>query len=226
MTIVKIFEETKLVNPVLLEGLPGMGFVANIATLHAIKRLGARKFAEIQMPMHPIATIREGKPHIPMAQLFYSSTSGNRGLIFLHANTQPLEGPGQYEFCKIVLDVVQRLGCKFVICLGGIGKAREKTSAEVYCAATDLGSLNRALAFGVKKIGGRIFGSTGILLGLSKLRGMRGICLLAETSDPNVPDLDAAKAVLKVVGAMLKVKLDLSNMESLIETIRRNTILT
>ena len=44
---VKVYEKPKLENPVLLEGLPGIGFVANIAALHLIRELNAKAFAEI-----------------------------------------------------------------------------------------------------------------------------------------------------------------------------------
>ncbi len=44
---VEIYEKPKLNNPILIEGLPGIGFVANIAALHLIKELKAKKFAEI-----------------------------------------------------------------------------------------------------------------------------------------------------------------------------------
>jgi proteasome assembly chaperone (PAC2) family protein len=45
--IVEIGERPKLHDPVLIEGLPGIGFVANITALHLIHELGARRFGEI-----------------------------------------------------------------------------------------------------------------------------------------------------------------------------------
>ncbi len=44
---IEIYEKPKLNNPVLIEGLPGIGFVANIAALHLISELKAKRFAEI-----------------------------------------------------------------------------------------------------------------------------------------------------------------------------------
>jgi proteasome assembly chaperone (PAC2) family protein len=44
---VRIYEKPKLNNPVLIEGLPGKGFVANIATSHLIHDLKAKLFGEI-----------------------------------------------------------------------------------------------------------------------------------------------------------------------------------
>jgi proteasome assembly chaperone (PAC2) family protein len=43
---VSLQKKPKLKNPVLIEGLPGIGFVANIAALHLIRELKANLFAE------------------------------------------------------------------------------------------------------------------------------------------------------------------------------------
>ena len=42
-----IIEKPKLNNPILIEGLPGIGFVANIAALHLIRELKAKLFVQI-----------------------------------------------------------------------------------------------------------------------------------------------------------------------------------
>ena len=47
MCTVEISEKPELNNPVLIEGLPGIGFVANIAALHLITELKAKRFAQI-----------------------------------------------------------------------------------------------------------------------------------------------------------------------------------
>lgn len=44
---IEISEKPKLNDPILIEGLPGIGFVANIAALHLINELKAKRFAEI-----------------------------------------------------------------------------------------------------------------------------------------------------------------------------------
>ena len=45
---VQIYEKPVLNEPVLIEGLPGIGFVANITALHLINELKPTLFAEIQ----------------------------------------------------------------------------------------------------------------------------------------------------------------------------------
>ena len=45
---VRLIEKPTLNNPILIEGLPGIGFVASIVTLHLIRELNAKPFVEIK----------------------------------------------------------------------------------------------------------------------------------------------------------------------------------
>ena len=44
----QVYEEPVLIDPVLIGGLPGIGFVANIASLHLVRELKAKLFTEIR----------------------------------------------------------------------------------------------------------------------------------------------------------------------------------
>jgi len=87
---------------------------------------------------------------------------------------------------------------------------------ELYCAASDSETLQDALGLGAKIIGGQIFGVAGLLVGLGRLRGMRGFCLLAETLGL-YPDAVAAREVLKAVCRMLHLKVNLSRLNKAVE---------
>jgi proteasome assembly chaperone (PAC2) family protein len=52
----------------------------------------------------------------------------------------------------------------------------------------------------------------GLLVGLAKLKGMRGFCLLAETLGV-YPDAIAAQALLEVLCKILHLKIDLTRLE-------------
>lgn len=220
----KVFERPELVDPVLIEGLPGMGYVANITALHLIRQLKAKKFAEV-LPYQPKAALLKGEIHTPMIELYYHRSPRGSDLILLYGNAQPPTAPEQYELCNTVLDVVQGLGCKFILCIGGLRKKLRGEAAEVYCAATDSESINKALAVGVKQVRGRIFGSTGILLGLAKIREIQGVCLLAETSTPHRPDAEASKAILRVLRALIRLRVKLTNIDSVVDIIQGRMVL-
>jgi len=216
---VQVYEKPALTDPVLIEGLPGIGFVANIAALHLIQELKAKLFAEIHSSFFQDLTItaENGKSHFPINELYYyKGRDGERDLIILYGNTQALTTVGQYELCGRILDVAEELGCRHIMTLGGLKREEKVEKPKLYCAASDRETLQDALDVGAKIIGGRIFGVAGLLIGLGRLRGMKGFCLLAET--PGLyPDAVAAREVLKAVCRMLHLKVKLSKLDTAAE---------
>jgi uncharacterized protein (TIGR00162 family) len=222
---VKIYENPVLANPVLIEGLPGIGFVANIAALHFIQELKSKLFAEIRSSSFQDFAItgENGKALFPINELYYhKGRNGERDLIILYGNTQALTTVGQYELCGIVLDIAEKLGCHYVVTLGGLRKG-EKVDAppKIYCAASDPEALKDASNLGAGIIEGQIFGVAGLLVGLSKLRGMKGFCLLAETPG-YYPDASAAREVLSAISKMLHISVDLSRLDLAVESTRKS----
>jgi hypothetical protein len=210
-----IYEKPKLNNPVLIEGLPGIGFVANIAALHLIHELKAKLFGEIvSASFQDLTVITEtGGTRSPINELYYyKRNDGGRDLIIWYGNTQALTTFGQYELCGRVLDVAEQLGCRYMITLGGFKKEEVKEKPEIYCAASDSETLNEALSLGAKIMVGEIFGVAGLLIGLAKLRNFKGFSLLVETLG-TYPDANAARHALSVLSKFLNLNLDLSGLD-------------
>jgi len=213
--IVQMHEKPQLTQPVLIEGLPGIGFVANISALHLIRQLEAKRFAEIRSSSFQdfAITAKNGQARFPVNELYYhKGRMSERDLIILYGNTQALTTVGQYELSGRILDISQELGCSYVITLGGLRVTEKVETPKLYCAATDTQTLNEALSLGAKRIGGQIFGMAGLLVGLGRLRGMRGLCLLAETLG-FYPDASAAREALDAVCKILHLKVDLSRLD-------------
>ncbi len=211
---VQVYEKPVLNDPVLIEGLPGIGFVANITALHLIQELKAKLFAEIQSSSFQDLAMSTGNggTYFPTNQLYYhKGKDDERDLIILYGNTQALTTVGQYELCGKILDISEELGCKYVLTVGGLKKDEKVEKPELYCTASDLETLQEALGLGAKVMKGHIFGVAGLLVGLCKLRNMRGLCLLAETSDL-YPDAVATREVLKALRKMLHLKINLKKL--------------
>jgi len=219
-----MYGKPALNNPVLIEGLPGIGFVANIAALHLIQELKAKRFAEIRSSSFQdfAITAENGDARFPVNELYYyKGRNGERDLIILYGNTQALTTVGQYELCGRVLDIASELGCHYIITLGGLRKGEKvETPPKIYCAASDQIALNDASSLGAEIIEGQIFGVAGLLVALSRLRGMRGYCLLAETPG-YYPDASAAREVLKAISKMLRLNVDLSRLNLAVDTTRK-----
>jgi len=212
---INITEKPELNNPVLIEGLPGIGFVANIAALHLITELKARRFAEIVSASFQdfAVTTENGGARSPVNELYYvKRDDGGRDLIIWYGSTQALTTFGQYELCGKVLDIVQELGCRFVISIGGFKKEQVQAVPGLYTAATDQESLKDALELGTKIMVGHVFGIAGLIVGLARIRNVRGFALLVDTLGM-FPDSNATKYALTTLGKYLKFDVDLSKLE-------------
>ena len=214
-SVVRQAEKPKLKDPVLVEGLPGIGLVANIAVAYLIRKLDAKLFAEVKATSFPDVSItgKDGSLKTPFCNMYYHKADGkcSRDLILLYGNTQALTRRGQYELCGSILDTAESLGCRYVMTLGGYRPGRKVSGPTLYFAASDAETAHEASNLGAQKLGGEIYGIAGLLVGLAAIRGMKGFCLLAETQGTSL-DVDAAKAVLKAVSAPLGLKLDFEDL--------------
>ncbi|HUI38859.1 MAG TPA: PAC2 family protein, partial [Thermoplasmata archaeon] len=68
--------------------------------------------------------------------------------------------------------------------------------------------------------GGGLIGASGLFLGLGRLFGMEGVCLMGETSGYFV-DPRSAEAVLKVLTKVLELEVDFSDLEAKAKEIDR-----
>ena len=216
---VHVYEKPVLNDPVLIEGLPGIGFVANITALQLIKELNAKLFAQIQSSAFQDLAVTTGnnETYFPTNQFYYyKGKDDERDLIILYGNTQALTTVGQYELCGKILDISQELGCRYILTVGGLRKDEKIDKPDIYCTASDTETLQEALDLGAKIMKGHIFGVAGLLVGLCKLRNMKGLCLLAETSGL-YPDAEATREVLKAINTMLNLKINVENLSGATE---------
>lgn len=215
--VIKKTREPEVKNPVLIEGLPGIGHVGRIAAKHLSTELKARKFASLYSDTFPPQVlIRKSGIIQEMKNDFYywRADEGKRDIIFVIGNTQSSTPEGQYLLSNRILDLALEYGVDMVYTLGGLGVGRLVENPRVYGAVTHkrfIPELEKLRVI-VKREGmGQIIGVSGLLLGLARVRGLKGICLMGETSgyylDPN-----SAKAVLEVLCKLLGIKVDMSKL--------------
>ncbi len=212
---IDISERPQLNNPILIEGLPGIGFVANIAALHLIRELKAKRFVQIFSSSFQdfAVTTEEGGALSPINELYYvKREDSGRDLIIWYGNTQALTTVGQYELVGKVLDLAQEFGCRFVISVGGFKKDEVQPIPAIYSTATDLDTMQEALDLGTKVMVGHVFGIAGLSVGLAGIKDMKGFSLLVDTPGMD-PDVNAAKYALTTLGKYLKLNVDLFKLE-------------
>jgi uncharacterized protein (TIGR00162 family) len=211
---IDISEKPQLNDPILIEGLPGIGFVANIAALHLIKELKAKRFIQIFSSSFQdfAVTIGNGRALSPTNELYYVKREGGRDLIIWYGNTQALTTVGQYELVGKVLDSAQEFGCRFVISIGGFKKDEAQPVPGIYSTATDIDTMQEALNLGTKVMVGHVFGIAGLSVGLAGIRDIKGFSLLVDTPGMD-PDINAARHALTTLGKYLNLNIDLSTID-------------
>ena len=90
----------------------------------------------------------------------------------------------------------------------------------VYSAATDQATLKEALDLGTKIMVGHIFGIAGIIIGISRIREIKGFALLVDTLGM-YPDAAATKQALILLNKFLNLKVDLTRVESAAEQTKK-----
>jgi len=215
-TIIKELKKVELKNPVLIEGLPGLGLVGKIAVRYLIKQLKAQKFAYLYSPHFPYFVLvnRHGSVRLLRGTFYYwINEKGENDLIIFTGDSQAQTIEGQYEISNKILDLAGKYGVKLIVTLGGY-RMETKDKPRVIAASSSPAALEKALRADaiVSPMGSPIVGVAGLILGLAPLRGMEAICLLGETRG-YLPDPKAAKSILEVLAKLLKIELDLSGMD-------------
>ena len=220
VSVKKMGKMPKLTDPLLIEGLPGIGNVGKLAVEHLIDTIKAKKFAEIYSKDFPpqVFINPDGTIELVKNEFYYwkAEQKNQRDLILLTGDYQGLSSRGQYELVESILDVCEELGVKELFTLGGYGLGHDISKPKVLCATTHKELVKEMKKHGAvfkkNEPGGGIVGASGLLLGLGKLRKLKGTCFMGETPGYLV-DPKSAKAVLKILMSITNIKVDLSALE-------------
>jgi uncharacterized protein (TIGR00162 family) len=213
-TFVKELKKIELKNPILIEGLPGLGLVGKIAIRHLVKQVKTEKLAHIYSPYFPYFVLVSKKGNVRLLRgTFYAWKKTKNDIILFTGDSQAQTVEGQYEISEQILKFAQQQGARMIITIGGYRmEARDKP--KVIAAATNQDLLNKALRAGaeVSPTGSPIVGTAGLILGLSHLQKIDALCLLGETRG-YLPDPKSAKSVLEVLQSMLGFDAKLAGLD-------------
>lgn len=222
MKITHVKEKTKikLKNPILIEGLPGLGMVGRIATRYLAKQLNAKKLGELYSPHFPYYVLVNKKGSVRLLHgtfYFWKNEAGENDFIFLTGDSQAQTIEGQYDVAGCILDFAEKHDVKTIVTIGGYRKEPEETP-KVIAVSTNSELLKKALEAEAlaSPAGNPIVGTAGLLLGLARFRNINALCLLGETRG-YLPDPKAAKSILSILQKMLKIKVDLTRLDEEIE---------
>ena len=226
--VIRTLDKVTLRDPILVEGLPGVGNVGKLAADYLKEQLGAQPLATIYSKFFPpqVYVGEDGVIRLVSNDLSYwkAAPSARHDVLVLGGDYQGISPEGQYEITERVLEYCHGLGVREVFTLAGFAQGRVVEEPRVLGAATGrdrVESLKKAgVVFSRNDPGGGLIGASGLFLGLGRLFGMEGACLMGETSGYFV-DPRSAEAVLKVLGRVLEVEIDFTALETKAKEIDR-----
>ncbi len=214
-TYIKEFAVIEPSNPVLIEGLPGLGLVGRIAIRYLIKNLKARRFAYLYSPHFPYFVLVNKKGNVRLLRgtfYFWKNEKGPNDLILFTGDSQSQTIEGQYEIADRMLDFSKKHNVHTIATIGGY-RIETKDKPKVIVAATSQGILDKAVNAGatISVSGSPIVGTAGLILGLARFKKIDALCLLGETRG-YLPDPLAARSVLEVLKSAFNFDVDLSGL--------------
>jgi hypothetical protein len=112
-----------------------------------------------------------------------------------------------------IINIAKNFGVLQIITLGAYITGMFVESPRIFGVSTDENGLKLLNSYSVSRIdNGSISGMNGILLGIGKIHKINGISLLGETSG-YVIDANASKYVLKTLLSIVKLKIDMEDLD-------------
>ena len=209
--------DVELTEPVLIEGLPGVGHVGKLAAEHLLEELESELVARVySQHFPPQVTVEDGTTQLASASFHAVTPEAGRDLLILTGDHQAQDNQGHYGLTDTFLDVAEEFGVETVYALGGVPTGELIEEYDVLGASTTESFVEDLEAVGVEfrenEPAGGIVGVSGLLLGLSERRDLTASCLMGETSGYLV-DPKSAQAVLEILQELLAFEIDYEALE-------------
>lgn len=229
----QVGKKPKLRNPILVEGLPGIGNVGKVAVDFIIDELKAKRiyrFKSHSLP-HSVFVNENNLVELPSIELYYKKFKNKKkDLLLLAGDVQPIDEVSCYDFSDKILDLLKEFNGTEVITLGGIGLHIIPKKPKVYCTANSKDIIKRysnGVKFTTELYGvvGPIVGVSGLLVGLATEKKLDAISFLAETfGHPMYLGVKGAREILKILNKKLSLNLDLNDLDKEIVALEKEVI--
>jgi uncharacterized protein len=215
-TYIKELKPVEINNPILIEGLPGLGLVGKIALRYLIKQLKAQKFAYLYSPHFPYFVLvnKKGAVRLLRGAFYYvKNPDGPNDVLLFTGDSQSQTIEGQYEIAEKMVLFAKKYNVQTIATIGGY-RMETQGKPKVIVAGTNQAILDKALAAGatVSSTGSPIVGTAGLILGLARFKKIDALCLLGETRG-YLPDPLSARSVVEVLKNMFNLSIDLAGID-------------
>lgn len=212
---IRVKREVKPKDPLMIVGLPGIGFVSKLAADHLIKVSKAQHFATLYSPNFPnqVIALKSGNLKLFSMRFFYKRFKG-RDVIILKGDVQPLTVEGQYEVSAKILNYFKSMGGSEVVAMAGYAVNKKTEKPAIYATSNSRSHLKYFLDLGAKQNEAivPIVGMAGLVPGIARLFDVKGSCLLVETQGQAI-DAAGASSLLDMISKMVKEKIDTNELQ-------------
>lgn len=215
-----------LKEPIAIVGSSGLRSVGKIVVDELVKKTDPRIFAELYSYGFPSVYYGPsylGAPSVAGAKIakgnvvqlpsveFYALEQNQD--IIITRGYQSYNALNQYVVADKVTDLFKKYHVKMVISLGA-----QVIEEGITGCATDTALLEEMYKYGIKKTNvDRFIGFSGLVVAIGREKGLKGICLFANTTqnlaDPEYPDFNAAKELLEKISEIVGIAVDTSGLE-------------
>ncbi len=185
---------------VCIGGMPGIGSVGKVAADYIGTALECITFQlMVSTGFPPEVPVEDGIARALQVEL--KAPEGRDDLLILTGDAQPLKPPHMYNLAGEILTALASFEVTDLITLAAYVGSSEET---VFGVTTDPDLARDLEEGGITLLrDGIVGGLNGILVGLSPLYGMRGVCLLGKTDGEKVVDLAAAENLIEAASDLL-----------------------
>jgi uncharacterized protein len=214
---VKIIEKNKIpIGTTLLFGFPDVGLVGVIAASHLIDELNLTEVAYVDSELlPPLIVLHEGLPHSSI-RIF-----GDHNIL-LAVSEAPIPADVIYPVMNTLIEWGKNKNAKLMISLSGIPIQDRQDAKELktFAAASSPEALKLAQDKEIEVLTeGYMVGPQAVLLQRAANSGPPALALLSQCFF-NYPDPEAAAEVLKELGKIIDVKVDVAKLLEKGEEIR------
>lgn len=188
-------------------------------------RKNKKEIKDINKPKAPFDQSSNGIPQSidssssskPTTSTINISSSSNdplssKDLILLTGDSQPVVPGSEYVLSEQILDLITKFKISNIYSLASYVTGTFVNDPKIYGTATNPEMVKSFRSFNISTLdNGNITGMNGLILGLGKLRGIEGICLLGETSG-YVIDAKASKHLLEILNNVLGIHINMDEM--------------
>lgn len=140
------------------------------------------------------------------------SLFSSNDLLLLTGDSQPVVPGSEYILSEQLLDLITKFKISNIFSLASYVTGTFVNEPKIYGTATNSDIIKSFRSFNISTLdNGNITGMNGLILGLGKLRGIEGTCLLGETSG-YVIDAKASKNLLEILNKILGIKINMDEM--------------